>query len=69
MAARKNNIFCNTHYRPIHLHPFYKQLGFQKGDYPNAEFYGKYALSIPLYINLKYEDQEKIIKILNNYLK
>ena len=27
---KKNNIFVNLHYLPIHLHPYYKKLGYKK---------------------------------------
>ncbi len=61
---RSYRIYCNIHYRPIHLQPFYKNLGFKKGDYPNAEYYGDHAISIPLYHNLKAKDQKNIFKII-----
>ncbi len=65
---RKRGVLVNMHYRPIHLHPFYKNKGFKIGDFPIAEHYGKCALSLPLYIDLKFEDQKKIIKILRKII-
>ena len=49
---RKNSIFVNLHYLPLHLHPFYKKFKFKKGDYPNSENYSERAISIPVYPNL-----------------
>ena len=33
---RDLGIGVNLHYIPIHLHPYYQNLGFKKGDFPNA---------------------------------
>ena len=59
-ALRKLDIFANVHYEPIHLHPYYRQLGFEVGSFPEAEAYGKDALSIPLYPELTFEQQEYV---------
>ena len=61
---RNKGVLVNLHYTPIHLHPFYKKLGFKKSDFPVAEDYGKRAISLPLYVDLKFSDQKKIIGIL-----
>ena len=62
LKLRKKGIYTNVHYLPIHLHPFFKKLGFRSGQYPNSEKYGNEALSIPIYPNLKIKDQKKVIK-------
>ena len=62
LNLKKKGILTNVHYLPIHLQPYFKKLGFKKGQFPNAEKYGTEALSIPIYPNLKYKDQKKIIK-------
>jgi UDP-4-amino-4,6-dideoxy-N-acetyl-beta-L-altrosamine transaminase len=67
-SLRKKGVLVNMHYRPIHLQPFYKNKGFKIGNFPIAEQYGKSALSLPLYIDLKFKDQEKIIKILREII-
>ena len=46
---RENNIGVQLHYQPIHLNPYYRNLGFKNGDFPNAELYGQNAFSIPLF--------------------
>lgn len=62
-------IICNLHYFPIHLQPFYKELGFKKTMYPNAEKYGEEALSIPIYPELKIDEINKIIYEINYFFK
>jgi UDP-4-amino-4,6-dideoxy-N-acetyl-beta-L-altrosamine transaminase len=66
---RKNKIFTNLHYLPIHMHPFYQNLGYKKNDFPNSENYSSQALSIPIYPNLKYKDQFKVINLIKNFFK
>ena len=53
---RKNNIFINTHYIPIHTQPYYKKMGFKKLDFNNSVFFYKYAVSLPIYVGLNYKD-------------
>ena len=36
---RKNNVYCQIHYIPCHLMPYYRQFGWKEGDMPNAENY------------------------------
>jgi len=65
---RKNKIFVNVHYLPIHLHPFYRRKGFKKNQFPNSENYSKSAISIPIYPNLKSHEQKKVIKLIKRFL-
>lgn len=58
----------NVHYIPIHLHPYYQKLGFEVGQFPNAEaFYAK-ALTIPLYVELTDKQQDEVIAALQHVL-
>ena len=61
---RKNKIEVNLHYTPVHLHPYYENLGFKKNSFPIAEEFHKKVISIPIYPTLKDEDQKYIIKII-----
>lgn len=65
----ENKIGVNLHYLPIHLHPCYQELGFKEGDFPNAENYSREAISIPIFPNLKEEQQKFIIKIIKENLQ
>ncbi len=59
---RENNIFPQVHYVPVHLMPYYQQLGHKKGDYPMVEAYYEKCLSIPMYPSLSNEEQEHVIQ-------
>jgi dTDP-4-amino-4,6-dideoxygalactose transaminase len=55
-ALRAKDIMVNLHYIPVHTQPFYLQMGFKQGDYPQAEKYFREAISIPMHVNLTDED-------------
>lgn len=59
---RKNKIGVQLHYLPVHLHPYFREMGFKEGDYPNAEIYAKSAISLPLYPGLETIQQEYVVK-------
>ena len=52
----KHGIKVNIHYIPIHLQPFYSRLGFERGDFPEAEKYYNECISLPIYPTLKREE-------------
>jgi UDP-4-amino-4,6-dideoxy-N-acetyl-beta-L-altrosamine transaminase len=57
-------IGVNVHYIPVHLHPFYKNLGFNKGDFPNSENYYDGAITIPMFTKLKKKEIKYVIQAL-----
>jgi UDP-4-amino-4,6-dideoxy-N-acetyl-beta-L-altrosamine transaminase len=67
-SFRDNNIMVNLHYIPIHLQPFYQDMGFSEGDYPEAEKYYSEAISIPLHPSLSFEDQDLVVDLLRKFL-
>ena len=64
---KKNNINCQIHYIPIHIHPFYKKIGFKKNDFPNSVDYYERCLSLPIFFDLKYSAQKKIISLIRKF--
>lgn len=65
---RAAGIGVNVHYIPVHTQPFYQQLGFNWGDFPNAETYYKNAISIPMFAAMTQEQQEYVIAVLSEVL-
>lgn len=65
---RKKNIGVNLHYIPVHRHPFYKNLGFKKGDFPITEKLHKEIISIPIFPTLKKDHQKYIIDSLRKII-
>ncbi len=66
---REAQIGVNLHYIPVHTQPYYEKLGFQWGDFPEAEQYYLEAISIPLYYGLTETDQDRVVETLGRILK
>ena len=62
----KNNILAQQHYIPIYKFRVYKETS---NHFPGSEKYFKNSISIPIFINLNNNDQNKIIKTIKNYFK
>lgn len=62
----ESGIKSQVHYIPIHLHPYYKNLGYSMGDFINAEHFYSQELSIPIYPALKSSDISSISSLLMN---
>ena len=65
---REHNIFTQVHYIPMHLQPYYKQLGAKTGDFPIAEDYYSKCLSLPMYPSLNNNEIEKVIDIVSKHI-
>lgn len=68
-ALRAAGIGVNVHYIPIHTQPHYRRLGFQPGDFPNAEAYYAQAISIPLFPEMTPAEQDHVVATLAAALK
>jgi UDP-4-amino-4,6-dideoxy-N-acetyl-beta-L-altrosamine transaminase len=58
---RAAGIGVNVHYIPIHTQPYYRQLGFAPGDFPQSEYYYAGAISLPMFPDLSKADQDHVI--------
>jgi len=67
-ALRQAGIGVNLHYIPVHTQPYYQALGFQWGDFPQAEQYYREAISLPLYYGLTEADQDRVVHRLQEVL-
>jgi UDP-4-amino-4,6-dideoxy-N-acetyl-beta-L-altrosamine transaminase len=65
---RQRNIGVNLHYIPVHLQPYYRELGFAPGQYPEAEAYGESAITLPLYPALTDRQQDSVIAALKEII-
>ena len=68
-GLRSANIGVQLHYSPVHLQPYFRRLGFQEGDFPEAELYGKSAISLPIFPGLSVDDQQRVVLVLANLLE
>ncbi|MCQ1538188.1 UDP-4-amino-4,6-dideoxy-N-acetyl-beta-L-altrosamine transaminase [Methanocalculus taiwanensis] len=58
---RQKGIGVNLHYMPVHLQPYYRELGFVAGQFPEAERHGDEAMTLPLYPKMMDDEQERVI--------
>ena len=65
---RKIGIMTQVHYIPIPLHPYYKKLGYEVENLPNAMNFYYQILSIPIYPKLSIINQFKVYKALKKFL-
>ena len=68
-SLRNSGIGVNIHYIPVHIQPYYKNLGFKSGDFPEAEKYYEAAISLPLYNDLSFNQQDQVLKALEEAIK
>ena len=60
-ALHAENLGVNVHYLPVYLLPYYKHLGYEYGECPNAEDYYNCAVTLPLHCELSNEDAQHVI--------
>jgi UDP-4-amino-4,6-dideoxy-N-acetyl-beta-L-altrosamine transaminase len=65
---RQAGIGVNLHYMPVHLQPDYRRLGFREGMFPEAEAYGREAISLPLFPSMTEEQQDRVVNELKQSL-
>jgi dTDP-4-amino-4,6-dideoxygalactose transaminase len=70
LHLRKNKINCQYHYIPIYKFKFFKGKKYNKKKYfINSEYYYKNTISLPIYYNLSFKDQKKVVSAIKNFLK
>ena len=65
---RERHIFAQVHYIPVHLMPYYQNLGWQPGDFPLAEEYYAHCLSIPLFPSLSDAEQDYVVASIQEFV-
>lgn len=64
---KSQGVFAQIHYIPTHLMPYYREQGYQPGDYPNAENYYAHCLSLPMFPTLLDEELDHVIDLIIHY--
>lgn len=67
-VMRDAGICVHVHYFPVHLQPYYQDLGFAEHDFPHAEYFYRHCLSLPLFPALTVDEQHKVIATLRDLL-
>ncbi|MDC6387805.1 UDP-4-amino-4,6-dideoxy-N-acetyl-beta-L-altrosamine transaminase [Maribacter sp. PR1] len=59
---RKQNVFTQIHYIPVHKLPYYSRIGYANADLGNAEDYYSKCISLPMYPSLTNDEQGFVIE-------
>lgn len=68
-SLRELGIGVNLHYIPVHIQPFYQQMGFEPEAFPQAMQYYREAISLPMFQGLTDEQQDQVVIELSKALK
>lgn len=67
---KENDITSGVYFPvPFHLQIVYKDLGYKKGDMPNAEFVADHSMVLPMFPELTQEEIDKVIDTVNRWEK
>lgn len=67
-ALQAENIGVNVHYLPVYLHPYYRDLGYEKGLCPNAEELYEKIITLPLFPSMSNEDVNDVVAAVNKVI-
>lgn len=59
---RALNIGVHVHYIPVYWHPYYQQLGYERGLCPKAEAWYEGALTLPIFPKMTDQDVKDVIE-------
>lgn len=60
-ALRELGIGVNLHYIPVHNQPYYQRMGFNPGDFPEAQRYYAEAISLPMFQTMTEAHQDQVV--------
>jgi dTDP-4-amino-4,6-dideoxygalactose transaminase len=67
-ALQAFKIGCDVHYPvPLHLQECFSGLGYHEGDFPEAEAAARECLSIPVYPEMKADQQRLVVDVIRRY--
>lgn len=65
---REKEIGSGVYYRkPLHLHPYFMNMGYRAGDFPVAEKMASEVLSLPVHPGIEPSDIDHIIETIRHY--
>ena len=59
-SLRAAGIGVNVHYIPVHTQPYYQKLGFDWGQFPDAEQFYSQIISLPLFAGITPAQQQQV---------
>lgn len=68
-ALREQDIGVNLHYIPVHTQPYFQDMGFVVGDFPESERYYCEAISLPMFHGMTEEQLDTVVQTLTDILQ
>jgi dTDP-4-amino-4,6-dideoxygalactose transaminase len=66
---KEQNIGTGYHHHAVHLYTFYQEkFGYQKGQFPNAEKVSDSIVSLPLFSDMTFAEQDRVIETMAQIL-
>lgn len=65
---RERGIQCRNYFTPIHLQPFYQEMGFREGQFPITEALSSRTISLPFHNHLSEGDVDRVVRELKKLL-
>ncbi|MFA6408924.1 MAG: DegT/DnrJ/EryC1/StrS aminotransferase family protein [Gammaproteobacteria bacterium] len=67
---KEQNIGTGLHYEAVHLYSFYqKTYGYKRGDFSNAEIISDRIVSLPLFPDMTFADQDRVVTAMRKIFK
>ena len=63
-ALRAAGIGVQVNYIPVYWHPAFADLGYRRGQCPNAEEYYRQEISLPLFADLSDDDVDRVVEVI-----
>jgi perosamine synthetase len=60
-ALKRNNIGASVHFIPLHLHPYYRQMGYSAEGFPVATAVFERIVSLPIFPSMTDADVDDVI--------
>jgi dTDP-4-amino-4,6-dideoxygalactose transaminase len=62
---KRSGVGCSVHWRPLHLHPYYREtFGYKPEDFPVATAVWKRLISLPIFPAMGEEEIEHVIRVI-----
>jgi perosamine synthetase len=68
-GLRSRGIGCSDYFQPIHLQPFYRELGYRLGDLPITEHVAERTIALPFYNRLTKGEVDYVVENLDDILR
>ena len=68
-GLQKRGIGCRNYFAPIHLQPFYRELGYRRGTFPITEHVAERTIALPFYNKLTEQEIAYVVKNLADIMK